>query len=84
MPHPIFLLILNALYKGFQMRYHLFQKFFGKIVKIKEASFLFTNRMYDIAVRKLYLVRVPFLVNQSVIDTLSRAMFEGVLLHIFD
>ena len=40
MPRPIFLLILNALYKGFQMRYHLFHKFFGKIVKIKETSFL--------------------------------------------
>ena len=24
------------------MRYHLFQKFFGKMVKIKETSFLFT------------------------------------------
>ena len=40
---PIFLLILNTLYKGFQMRYHLFQKFFGKMVKIKETSFLFTR-----------------------------------------
>ena len=40
MPPPIFLQILNALYKGFQMRYHLFQKFFGKMVKIKETSFL--------------------------------------------
>ena len=39
---PNFLQILNALYKGFQMRYHLFQKFFGKMVKIKETSFLFT------------------------------------------
>ena len=45
MPRPIFLLILNALYKSFQMRYHLFQKFFGKMVKIKEASFLFTRGM---------------------------------------
>ena len=36
MPRPIFLLILNALYKGFQMKYHLFQKFFGKRVTIKE------------------------------------------------
>ena len=43
MPHPIFLLILNALYKGFQMRNHLFQKFFGKLVKIKETSFLSTR-----------------------------------------
>ena len=43
MPQPIFLLILNALYKGFQMRYHLFQKFFGKMVKIKETSFLSTR-----------------------------------------
>ena len=42
MPRPIFLLILNALYKGFQMRYLLFQKFFGKMVKIKDISFLFT------------------------------------------
>ena len=41
MPRPIFLLILNALYKGFQMRYHLLKKFFGKMVKIKETfSFL--------------------------------------------
>ena len=30
----------KALYKGIQMRYHLFQKFFGKMVKIKETSFL--------------------------------------------
>merc|ERR1712004_882534 len=45
MTHPIFLLILNALYKGFQMRYHLFQKFFGKMVKIKETSFLSTRGM---------------------------------------
>ena len=37
---PIFLQILNALYQGFQMRYHLFQKFFGKMVKIKETSLL--------------------------------------------
>ena len=42
---PIFLLILNALYKGFQMRYHLFQKFFGKMVKIKETSILSTKGM---------------------------------------
>ena len=46
MPCPISLLILNALYKGFQMRYHLFQKFFGKMVKIKETSFLSTRGMY--------------------------------------
>ena len=26
---------------GLQMRYHLFQKFFGKVVKIKETYFLF-------------------------------------------
>ena len=39
MPRPIFLLILNALYKGFQMRYHLFKKLFEKVVKIKETSF---------------------------------------------
>ena len=45
MPRPIFLLILNALYKGFQMRYHLFQKLFGKMDKIKETSFLFTRKM---------------------------------------
>ena len=43
MPRPISLLILNALYKGFQMRYHFFQKFFGKMVKIKETSFLSTR-----------------------------------------
>ena len=36
----LFLQILNALYQGFQMRYHLFQKFFGKMVKIKETSLL--------------------------------------------
>ena len=35
-----FLQILNALYYGFQMRYHLFQKLFEKVVKIKETSFL--------------------------------------------
>ena len=29
----------------FQMRYHLFQKFFGKMVKIKEMSFLSTRGM---------------------------------------
>ena len=45
MPCPIFLLILNALYKNFQMKYHLFQKFFGKMVKIKEMSFLSTKGM---------------------------------------
>ena len=28
------------------MRYHLFQKFFGKMVKIKETSFLSTRGMY--------------------------------------
>ena len=38
------LLILNALHKGFQIKYHLFQKFFGKMVKIKETSFLFTRQ----------------------------------------
>ena len=27
------------------MRYHLFQKFFGKMVRIKEASFLSTRGM---------------------------------------
>ena len=43
MPRPIFLQILNALYQGFQMRYHLFQKFCGKMVKIKETSFLSTR-----------------------------------------
>ena len=32
-PRPIFLLILNTLYRGFQMKYHLFQKFFRKMVK---------------------------------------------------
>ena len=36
MPRPIFLLILNALYKGFQMRYHLFLNFFETAVKIAE------------------------------------------------
>ena len=34
MPCPISFLILNALYKGFQMRYHLFLKSFEKVVKI--------------------------------------------------
>ena len=38
-----FLKILNALYQGFQMKYHLLQKFFGKMVKIKETSFIFTR-----------------------------------------
>ena len=33
---PNFLLILNALYKGLQMRYQLLQKFFEKVVKIKK------------------------------------------------
>ena len=42
---PNSFLILNALYKGFQMRYHLFLKFFGKMVKIKETSFLSTKGM---------------------------------------
>ena len=32
--------ILNALFRGFQMRYHLSQKFFGKMVEIKETSLL--------------------------------------------
>ena len=40
MPRPIFFQILKALHVGFQMRYHLFQNFFGKMVKLKETSFL--------------------------------------------
>ena len=48
-PCPIFLQILNALYKGFQMRYHLFQKFCEKVVKIKETSFLLSKCCISIA-----------------------------------
>ena len=36
MPHPFSFLILNTLNRGFQIRYHLFQKSFGKVVKIKQ------------------------------------------------
>ena len=36
---PDFHLILKALYKGFQMRYYLFQKFYGKVIKIKQTLF---------------------------------------------
>ena len=43
MPRPISLLILNALNKGFQMSDHLFQKYFEKMVKIKETFFLSTS-----------------------------------------
>ena len=43
MPLPIYFLILNTHYEGFQMSYHLFQKFFGKEVKIKQMSFLFSK-----------------------------------------
>ena len=49
MPRPIFLLILNFQYKGFQMRYHLFKKFFEKVVKIKETSFLLSRCNISIA-----------------------------------
>ena len=35
-----------AVWKKFWMRYHLFQKFFGKMVKIKETSFFSTRGMY--------------------------------------
>ena len=42
---PNFFADSKPLYKGFQMRYHLFQKFFGMMVKIKETSFLSTRGM---------------------------------------
>ena len=48
MPDPIFLMNQNALYKSFQMRYHLFQKFFEKVVKIKETSFLLSKCLVSI------------------------------------
>ena len=59
--HPISFLILNVLYKGFQVRYHLFQKFFGKVVKIKQMSFLF----------KLSVLSQP---NTTVPECLSKKM----------
>ena len=49
MPRPISFLILKALYKGFQMRYHLFLTIFGKVVKIKQTSFLLRKRLVSIA-----------------------------------
>ena len=49
MPRLIFLLVLNALYKGFQMKYNLFQKFCKKVVKIKETSFLLSKCCISIA-----------------------------------
>ena len=48
-PRPIVLLILNTLYKGFQIRYHLFKTFFGKMVEIKETSFLISKCLVSIA-----------------------------------
>ena len=53
------------------MRYHLFQKFFGKMVKIKETSFLSTREdtnflppLYALAIqpRGLWLCQAPSLV----------------------
>ena len=46
---PTLILILNALYKGFQMNYHLFQKLFGKMIKIKKMSFFFIKCLVSIA-----------------------------------
>ena len=40
--------VLNALYKGFQMKYHLFQNIFEKVVKIKETSFLLSKCLVSI------------------------------------
>ena len=62
MPCPIFLLILNALHKGFQMRYHQFRKFFGKMVRIKETSFLSTRGMILIFRNCCYVNRLQLLV----------------------
>ena len=45
---PIFLLILNALCKGFQMRYHLFQNICEKVVELKETSFLLSKCLVSI------------------------------------
>merc|ERR1711928_93648 len=62
MPRPIFLLILNTLYKGFQMRYHLFQKLFGKMVNIKETSFLLSKCLVSITHHcKFAKIRYPLL-----------------------
>ena len=44
-----FLLILNALYKSPQMRYHLFQKFFEKVVEVKEMTFFLRKCLISIA-----------------------------------
>ena len=73
MPRPIFLLILNALYKGFQMRYHLSQKFFEKMVKIKETSFFFTRKM-DFFERHCNCTYVLFKLSNSALSV-SQASF---------
>ena len=41
--HPISSLTLNALFKGFQMWYHLFLNFFAKVVKIEKRK----THLYD-------------------------------------
>ena len=47
MQHQISSLILKAFYQGFQMRYHLFLGFFGKMVKNSKKSFP-ENRGYGL------------------------------------
>ena len=39
----------KPLCKGFQMRYHLFLTIFGKVVKIKQTSFLLSKCLFSIA-----------------------------------
>ena len=40
------------------MRYHLFQKFFGKMVKIKETSFLSMRGAVCFALNCMYIIQV--------------------------
>ena len=57
------------------MRYQSYQKFFGKMVKIKEMSFLSTKGMGLIDVRKLYNHVVLFISKGALVS------FNGVSYH---
>ena len=57
---PIFLLILNALYKGFQMRYHLFLNSFGMVTKVYTSYWAAQNIW-----RTLYVLKVKIIHSWS-------------------
>ena len=65
------------------MRYHLFQKFFGKMVKIKETSFLSTRGMYLSCHGCMYHQQVAIRMsdlNQPIIDTLGCKLVMLIIL----